>query len=50
MHSTAYTSVGLSASDTEISRRAELQGIRRILEPKDDEARRRWHAAKEAMQ
>lgn len=50
MQSTAFLSGGLSATEAEINRRAEEQRIRRILEPKDDEARQRWHAARVAME
>ncbi len=48
MHSTAYLPGGSSVAEAEINRRAEEQRIRRILEPQDDEARQRWHAAKAA--
>jgi len=50
MHSTAYLPVGQTATEAELFRRAEEQRIRRILEPKDDEARQRWHAARAAAQ
>lgn len=50
MHSTAYLHEGLSGSEAELNRRAEEQRIRAILEPKDDEARQRWYAARAAMQ
>jgi len=50
MHSTAYMSGGSPAAEAEIDRRAEEQRLRRILEPKDDEARQRWHAARAAQQ
>lgn len=50
MHSTAYLHEGASTPESELNRRAEEQRIRAILEPKDNEARQQWYAAKAAAQ
>lgn len=50
MHSIAYRHEGSSASEAELNRRVEEQRIRAILEPKDDDARHRWYAARAAAQ
>lgn len=50
MHSSAYLHEGPSASEAQLNRRAEEQRIRAILEPKDDDARQQWYAARAAAQ